>query len=781
MARPREARVGPGLCASALPPPAPLARDAGVWGRQQPSSIPRPLLPLLLLLLLLHLLVSSTLAEEFSVVFDTTKPLGLKLSSDLTVQGFHRVSSSKMPAEASGWIRVGDRLTAVNGKETQGRDLAAVVAMVASAQTPKRLAFAAAGGSNRTAEMASVFDGPQGIHGHEGVLELARDGSPLGSVPFLQAMFGGLTHCRPAPLTFVTPPHGCGAYRGKDKALDHIVLVDRGVCAFSDKAILAQQASALGVVVMNDQPGQIVRMPIDPGEKSDIAIPAVMIDQADAVTLKHLMGGGAKAGRGSVTAPPRSPLMGRLVRKGQSCKPWIKARVVGEASANAKAPGQEGASANGGFGDPSAPSGEVLVFRPERRQVPTPSPATPVRTSTPSVRGAATKLPSVDSNDENGHVHSEGYYSEADEGRGADGLLHTTSTEGEEGGPTDDAGLPIEAGARAMSGGARARRLLGAHAAKSLAEAGADGGGEGEDVLDAVEIRRDGESLATDPSPSGEGDGGSDSPAASPEAREAALRARAVGRHEYILAKSGGPTPQGQIRLVVADPPDGCERIIDGTVPAKGAALLVERGGCAFSVKAKHAAASGAALLLIINNQAGLFAPTTTATGGATEDKPSTSDSLVAEVPTVMVTKIAGRALRAALADDKEQALAHSASLEAAGLPADSAAHHQHHGASADAHAAYEGVTVSFVGDSKYAGIWEELMGLLDHTAWPAEAPARRKLYLRLSRLHHPDKSSGSADRFELLAYLYRRANFRYDPTSEPDFKDDYAAPMGGG
>ncbi len=72
-------------------------------------------------------------------------------------------------------------------------------------------------------------------------------------------------------------------------------------------------------------------------------------------------------------------------------------------------------------------------------------------------------------------------------------------------------------------------------------------------------------------------------------------------------------------------------------------------------------------------------------------------------------------------------------------------------------------------------------MALLEPTNWPAEANARRKLYLRLSRLHHPDRPSGSGDRFELLAYLYARANFRYDPSSEPGFVDDYQAPMGGG
>ena len=84
--------------------------------------------------------------------------------------------------------------------------------------------------------------------------------------------------------------------------------------------------------------------------------------------------------------------------------------------------------------------------------------------------------------------------------------------------------------------------------------------------------------------------------------------------------------------------------------------------------------------------------------------------------------------------------------------------------------------SVSFIGDGSYAPIWEELTTLMDTTLWPESASQRRKLYLRLSRLHHPDKASGSADRFELLSYLYQRANFKHDPSSEPDFVDDYKA-----
>jgi hypothetical protein len=49
--------------------------------------------------------------------------------------------------------------------------------------------------------------------------------------------------------------------------------------------------------------------------------------------------------------------------------------------------------------------------------------------------------------------------------------------------------------------------------------------------------------------------------------------------------------------------------------------------------------------------------------------------------------------------------------------------------------------------------------------AWPENARDRRKLYLKLSLVHHPDKPTGSVDRFEALSFAYRRANHRYDPS----------------
>jgi hypothetical protein len=91
--------------------------------------------------------ISCVLSLPFSVPFNTPDSLGLQLSVDLFVTGFHRHSSDeKMPAEASGWIKEGDELFAVNGEIVKGRLLSDVQSTVAKAQLPKILTFKAVGG-----------------------------------------------------------------------------------------------------------------------------------------------------------------------------------------------------------------------------------------------------------------------------------------------------------------------------------------------------------------------------------------------------------------------------------------------------------------------------------------------------------------------------------------------------------------------------------------------------------------------------------------------------------
>jgi len=787
----------------------------------------------------------------------------MQLSDALVVQAFHRNASAggaRLAAEASGWLRVGDRLVAVNGAAAEGRPLAAVVAMVAAASVPKRLTFAAGGGGNRSAEMALALGGPRGAHGHAGLLELARGGVPLGSVPFLQAMFGGaLASCRAAPLVRAQPAHGCGAYANAEQAFDAVVLVERGVCAFSDKALLAQQASARAVVVMNDaaQGAGAVRMPIDPDEKrrngGSIAVPAVMIDAADALTIKALVEAAARS---------RGVVLARLVRQGQRCRPWPRAAGAGGAgSAGARggkggaarhagaagarageeggdeedadgegegegAAGADGDAGEAGLGEPAAASGELLLFTPEAMRELAAADAAAERAAAAAAAaarrgGASSSTTSSDANGNGkgkgkgkaapppaGRAPAEGFYADAGDGaglvRGSDGLLHPVAAAagagagaGGGGGGLGADGLPLEARARALTGGSRAKVLMEQHKARSRgaaaeaeSEAESEGEGEGEGGGEAAGVAADGE--ASPPGAAGGGGandadagfdagggGGGGAPlSAAAEARAAraalaaSLRGRAALRFEYLSSRARRPAPRARLRVALAEPPQACEPLgAAAAAAARGAALVVERGGCAFADKARAAAAAGAALLVVANDNAGLFAMTTAAVaggaaggaGGAGGADADAADRAGELLPAVMITKLAGRALRAAVAEWRAAQrrmpapapppLGGAASLEAA-----------------------SSFGLALVGDGAFAAAWEELTALTDSAQWPQAAAQRRKLYLRLSRVHHPDKPSGSADRFELLSYLYRRANAKLDPGSEPDFVDDYTA-----
>jgi hypothetical protein len=70
----------------------------------------------------------------------------------------------------------------------------------------------------------------------------------------------------------------------------HVALVDRGTCNFTDKAVNAQTAGAIGVVVANNQPGDTALLM--GGSDDSIAIPVVSVTQADGATLRGNVGAG---------------------------------------------------------------------------------------------------------------------------------------------------------------------------------------------------------------------------------------------------------------------------------------------------------------------------------------------------------------------------------------------------------------------------------------------------------------------------------------------------------
>ena len=79
-------------------------------------------------------------------------------------------------------------------------------------------------------------------------------------------------------LVLGTPSNGCGSFKNEALLNNAIVFLERGGCRFTDKAMNAQTADAAVVVVINDD-GPAIRMPVSDADKAGIHIPSLMVSQ----------------------------------------------------------------------------------------------------------------------------------------------------------------------------------------------------------------------------------------------------------------------------------------------------------------------------------------------------------------------------------------------------------------------------------------------------------------------------------------------------------------------
>jgi hypothetical protein len=93
-------------------------------------------------------------------------------------------------------------------------------------------------------------------------------------------------------MPLVDQPDGTGVACTSLSALNkvavrnNIALVDRGTCAFAVKAKMVQDAGAIGMVVADNQPGDLAGMS---GADPSVVIPSVRITQADGKALKTVL------------------------------------------------------------------------------------------------------------------------------------------------------------------------------------------------------------------------------------------------------------------------------------------------------------------------------------------------------------------------------------------------------------------------------------------------------------------------------------------------------------
>lgn len=89
-----------------------------------------------------------------------------------------------------------------------------------------------------------------------------------------------------AGVVYVEPPDACEELSDAPALAGKIALIDRGTCFFLDKAQRAETAGALGIVVVNNVPGE----PFVMGGEGSVGIPGLMISKSDGDLLKTKLG-----------------------------------------------------------------------------------------------------------------------------------------------------------------------------------------------------------------------------------------------------------------------------------------------------------------------------------------------------------------------------------------------------------------------------------------------------------------------------------------------------------
>ncbi len=104
--------------------------------------------------------------------------------------------------------------------------------------------------------------------------------SPDGKGPYagIPGDFGALTSTVTASYAKTTPADGCSAIT--NTITGDFAVINRGTCSFSTKIRFAQNAGAIGVVMVNNQPGDPIIMGQD-GTPNQPTLPAVMVSKSD--------------------------------------------------------------------------------------------------------------------------------------------------------------------------------------------------------------------------------------------------------------------------------------------------------------------------------------------------------------------------------------------------------------------------------------------------------------------------------------------------------------------
>lgn len=203
--------------------------------------------------------------------------------SSFAPPGAAQAEGAVSPAQGAG-IVVGDRLLAVNGQPVS--DLAAATKLLdPAAATRRELTFSTSpyrGGPPPRARGPSA----DALDGAGGRVELLNATARLGAMPARPAEFSAGGTCDALRVVVADPAHGCGEPRNELEMRGALVVVDRGMCTFQDKALNMQWAGAGAVAIVDPGNGPLPRMPPTDADAATVTVPVLAVSAASGSRLR---------------------------------------------------------------------------------------------------------------------------------------------------------------------------------------------------------------------------------------------------------------------------------------------------------------------------------------------------------------------------------------------------------------------------------------------------------------------------------------------------------------
>jgi len=167
-------------------------------------------------------------------------------------------------------------------------DVMLVEAQDYSARNNANQSTPADGGSPR--QQMFIFDGPV-----DAELTVA---APIGSLEFNTASFGAQVFDVTGTVVAAAPLDGCTALANGAAIAGNIAIIDRGACNFALKALNAQLAGAIGVIIANNTAGAAPGLG---GDDPAVTIGALSVSQADGNLIRAALPTSARLRRAATT------------------------------------------------------------------------------------------------------------------------------------------------------------------------------------------------------------------------------------------------------------------------------------------------------------------------------------------------------------------------------------------------------------------------------------------------------------------------------------------------